>query len=32
MMITPPFIVGDTDIEFIVRTARAALDDVQPNL
>jgi adenosylmethionine-8-amino-7-oxononanoate aminotransferase len=32
MMITPPFIVGDPEIEFIVRNARGALDDVQPNL
>ncbi len=30
MMITPPFIVDDNDIDFIVSTARAALDDVQP--
>ena len=32
MMITPPFIVDDNDIDFIVSTARAALDDVKPNL
>lgn len=32
MMITPPFVVDDRDIEFIVSTARAALDDVHPNL
>jgi adenosylmethionine-8-amino-7-oxononanoate aminotransferase len=32
MMITPPFIIGDTEIEFIIRTARAALDEIQPNL
>jgi adenosylmethionine-8-amino-7-oxononanoate aminotransferase len=32
MMITPPFIVTDNDIDFIVGTARAALDDVKPNL
>ena len=32
MMITPPFIVDDHDIDFIVSTARAALDDVKPNL
>src|SRR5579862_5703934 len=32
MMITPPFIVNDNDIDFIVSTARAALDDVKPNL
>jgi adenosylmethionine-8-amino-7-oxononanoate aminotransferase len=32
IMITPPFIVNDNDIDFIVSTARAALDDVKPNL
>ena len=32
MMITPPFIIGDAEIEFIIRTARAALDEIQPNL
>ena len=32
MMITPPFIVNDNDIDFIVNTARAALDEVKPNL
>jgi adenosylmethionine-8-amino-7-oxononanoate aminotransferase len=32
MMITPPFVVDDRDIDFIVSTARAALDDVHPNL
>ncbi len=32
IMITPPFIVNDNDIDFIVNTARAALDDVKPNL
>jgi adenosylmethionine-8-amino-7-oxononanoate aminotransferase len=32
VMITPPFIVNDHDIDFIVSTARAALDDVKPNL
>jgi adenosylmethionine-8-amino-7-oxononanoate aminotransferase len=32
MMITPPFIVDDNDIDFIVHTARAALDDVKPSL
>jgi hypothetical protein len=31
-MITPPFIVDDNDIDFIVHTARAALDDVKPSL
>ena len=28
MMITPPFIISDAEIEFIVRTARAALDEI----
>ncbi len=32
IMITPPFIVNDNDIDFIVSTARAALDDVKPSL
>ena len=32
MMITPPFIIGDAEIEFIIRTARAALDEIHPNL
>ncbi|MGH7813118.1 MAG: aspartate aminotransferase family protein [Candidatus Binataceae bacterium] len=32
MMITPPFIIGDEEIEFIVRTARAALDEVHATL
>ncbi len=32
VMVTPPFIIGDPEIEFIVNTLRAALDDVHPNL
>jgi adenosylmethionine-8-amino-7-oxononanoate aminotransferase len=32
MMITPPFVIDDHDIDFIVSTARASLDDVLPNL
>jgi adenosylmethionine-8-amino-7-oxononanoate aminotransferase len=32
MMLTPPFVIGDSEIEFMVRTAREALDDVRPNL
>ncbi len=32
MMITPPFVIGDSEIDFIVNTARAALDDVRPIL
>ena len=32
MMVTPPFVIGDAEIEFIIRTARAALDEIQPSL
>jgi len=32
MMLTPPFVIGDPEIEFIVRTARDALEDIRPNL
>ena len=32
MMIAPPFIIGDPEIEFIVRTARDALEEIRPNL
>jgi adenosylmethionine-8-amino-7-oxononanoate aminotransferase len=32
IMITPPFIIGDEEIEFIIRTAHAALEDIRPNL
>jgi adenosylmethionine-8-amino-7-oxononanoate aminotransferase len=32
MMITPPFTIGDAEIKFIISTARAALDEIQPNL
>jgi adenosylmethionine-8-amino-7-oxononanoate aminotransferase len=32
MMITPPFTIGDAEIEHIVRVARAALDEIQPSL
>jgi adenosylmethionine-8-amino-7-oxononanoate aminotransferase len=32
MMITPPFTIGDPEIEFIIRTARSALDEIRPNL
>src|SRR5581483_5745763 len=28
MMLTPPFVIGDPEIEFIVRTARDALEDI----
>jgi adenosylmethionine-8-amino-7-oxononanoate aminotransferase len=31
-MITPPFVIGDSEIEFIVSTMRAALDEVGPGL
>jgi adenosylmethionine-8-amino-7-oxononanoate aminotransferase len=32
MMLTPPFIIGDAEIEFVVRTARDALEDIRPTL
>jgi adenosylmethionine-8-amino-7-oxononanoate aminotransferase len=32
MMITPPFVIGDPEIEFIVRTARESLDEVRAKL
>ncbi len=32
IMITPPFVIGDSEVEFIVKTVRAALDDIRPNL
>jgi adenosylmethionine-8-amino-7-oxononanoate aminotransferase len=32
MMLTPPFVIGDGEIEFIVRTARDALEDIRANL
>jgi adenosylmethionine-8-amino-7-oxononanoate aminotransferase len=32
MMITPPFIIGDAEIEYIIRIARAALDEIYPSL
>ncbi|HYR79093.1 MAG TPA: aspartate aminotransferase family protein, partial [Candidatus Dormibacteraeota bacterium] len=32
MMITPPFIIGDAEIDYIIRIARAALDEIQPSL
>ncbi len=32
MMIAPPFIIGDSEIEYIVRTAREALEEIRPNL
>jgi len=32
MMITPPFIIGDPEIEYIIRIARAALDEIHPSL
>ena len=31
-MITPPFVIGDAEVEFIATTLHAALDDVLPNL
>jgi adenosylmethionine-8-amino-7-oxononanoate aminotransferase len=32
IMIAPPFVIGDGEVDFIVRTVRAALDDVRPFL
>ncbi len=32
MMLTPPFVIGDGEIEFMVRTARDALDEIGPSL
>ncbi|MDB5108600.1 MAG: bioA [Candidatus Binatus sp.] len=32
MMITPPFTIGDAEIEHIIRTARGALDEIHPDL
>ncbi len=32
VMVTPPFIIGDEEVEFIVRTLRQTLDDVRPNV
>ena len=32
MMIAPPFVVGDPEIEFIVRTTRDALEEVGAKL
>jgi adenosylmethionine-8-amino-7-oxononanoate aminotransferase len=32
MIFSPPFVVGDSEIEFMVRTARDALDEIRPNL
>jgi hypothetical protein len=31
-MVTPPFVIGTPEIEFIVRNLRTALDEVHPNL
>jgi adenosylmethionine-8-amino-7-oxononanoate aminotransferase len=32
VMVTPPFVIGESEIEYIVRNLRAALDEVHPNL
>jgi adenosylmethionine-8-amino-7-oxononanoate aminotransferase len=29
VMITPPFIIGDAEIEFIATTLRAAVEDIR---
>ena len=31
-MVTPPFVIGDDEIEYIVSRLRAALDEVHANL
>jgi len=31
-MLTPPFVIGDPEIEFMVRTSRDALDEIRPHL
>jgi adenosylmethionine-8-amino-7-oxononanoate aminotransferase len=32
IMIAPPFVIGDAEVDFIVQTARGALDDVRQSL
>jgi adenosylmethionine-8-amino-7-oxononanoate aminotransferase len=32
MMITPPFIIGDAEIEHIIRIGREALDEIRASL
>ncbi len=32
IMIAPPFVIGDGEVDFIVQTVRAALDDIAPSL
>lgn len=32
LMITPPFVIGEAEVDFIVRTVRDALDDVRKSL
>ena len=32
VMVTPPFVIGTDEVEYIVRRLRATLDDVHPNL
>jgi adenosylmethionine-8-amino-7-oxononanoate aminotransferase len=32
VMLTPPFVIGGSEVEFIVRNLRAALDEVQASL
>jgi adenosylmethionine-8-amino-7-oxononanoate aminotransferase len=31
-MLTPPLVIADLEIDFMVRTARETLDNVRPNL
>jgi adenosylmethionine-8-amino-7-oxononanoate aminotransferase len=32
VMVTPPFVIGTEEIEYIASRLRATLDDVHPNL
>jgi len=32
IMIAPPFVIGDSEVDFIARTVHAALDEVKPSL
>jgi adenosylmethionine-8-amino-7-oxononanoate aminotransferase len=32
VMVTPPFVIGEPEIDFIVRNLRSALDEVHPSL
>jgi adenosylmethionine-8-amino-7-oxononanoate aminotransferase len=32
VMVTPPFVIGEPEIDYIVRNLRSALDEVHPSL